>query len=205
MTIREFELNYGGLLPANKSARILDLGCGKGELLEWLSEKGYDCLTGVDRIHYEGECSFQKINCDLFFYLQNSERKYDLIIMRHVIEHIPKNRLQELVNLLYLQLKDDGTLIIDTPNAGFILAASQRYADLEHEVMFTKETLEELLKPSFEVKIREAIPPGWRAITTRVIFGEYLRWFLWLLGIGNTWVYSPGIMAVCKKKEKVTK
>ena len=45
----ELEYNYSPLLPNNKNARILDAGCGHGRILNFLYEKAYQNLLGVDR------------------------------------------------------------------------------------------------------------------------------------------------------------
>src|SRR3989442_7475777 len=39
---------FGPLLPANKAARIADLGCGYGSFLYFLHEEGYRNIVGVD-------------------------------------------------------------------------------------------------------------------------------------------------------------
>ncbi|MBK7932397.1 MAG: class I SAM-dependent methyltransferase [Acidobacteria bacterium] len=44
----DLAVNYSDLLPGDRSARILDIGCGSGRFLEYLSGLGFAQLTGVD-------------------------------------------------------------------------------------------------------------------------------------------------------------
>src|SRR5215470_1247070 len=45
---RTYSYYYGDLLPANRSARILDLGCGGGRFLHFLKSVVYSNLAGAD-------------------------------------------------------------------------------------------------------------------------------------------------------------
>jgi len=185
MSVQEFERNYKKVLPSSKSAAILDLGCGDGAFLSWLKKKGYEDLTGVDLkpASIDGVVFHRD---EIIRFLQSNRKRYDLIMLRFVIEHFKKEDLNTLVELLDLRLVSGGRLVIETPNAGFILAASQRWADLEHEVMFTPETLSKLLSTHFKIKRRGySCPAGIRARTTLLLFWFPLRFFLWLLAIGN--------------------
>ena len=45
----DLDQSYRGELPADKSTPILDIGCGHGRMLAFLSRHGYTDLRGVDR------------------------------------------------------------------------------------------------------------------------------------------------------------
>ncbi|HEV2132304.1 MAG TPA: class I SAM-dependent methyltransferase [Longimicrobiaceae bacterium] len=82
--VREW-LAIGGL---TRESRILDVGCGRGELLYDMAERGYTCLTGVDPFLAEdieypgGPRIFSKTIHEL-------EGSFDLIMFHHSLEHIP--------------------------------------------------------------------------------------------------------------------
>ena len=40
--------DYASLLPGNKEAAIIDVGCGMGHFLSYLQSKGYHNIRGVD-------------------------------------------------------------------------------------------------------------------------------------------------------------
>ena len=47
MQHEQYEATYAHL-PSDRSSSVVDLGCGKGEWIAWISTKGFTQLTGVD-------------------------------------------------------------------------------------------------------------------------------------------------------------
>ncbi len=70
-----------------RESRILDVGCGRGELLYDMAEMGYTCLTGVDPFlerdiaYPNGVRVFRKT-------IRELEGSFDLIMFHHSLEHI---------------------------------------------------------------------------------------------------------------------
>lgn len=67
---------------------ILDVGCGRGKLLHELHQFGFRDLTGADpfserELRYENGIVVYK--CEL----AQLERRFDLIMMHHTLEHVP--------------------------------------------------------------------------------------------------------------------
>lgn len=44
-----YRRNYAGFLPDDRKASILDIGCGQGDLVRFLSHAGFSNVTAVDR------------------------------------------------------------------------------------------------------------------------------------------------------------
>jgi 2-polyprenyl-3-methyl-5-hydroxy-6-metoxy-1,4-benzoquinol methylase len=85
------------VLPADKAASILDIGCGYCQMLKSLRTMGYTRLKGVDlasdAVEYglANNLDVSQIG-DLEQYLRTATESYDLVLMSHVIEHIDKTR-----------------------------------------------------------------------------------------------------------------
>ncbi|MCX7724122.1 MAG: class I SAM-dependent methyltransferase [Thermodesulfovibrio sp.] len=86
---------YRIINPFTKKKRILEIGCGKGYFLEFLLSAGLDAY-GVDPAYEGGNSRVIRS-----YYPCEFNLKFDFIILRHVLEHIPKplDFLQSIRNL----------------------------------------------------------------------------------------------------------
>ena len=108
------------ILPINdilsfipKSANILDLGCGKGLLLENL--KYYTSYTGVDLNVPELDVNMPNINfikCDCMDYINRKLEDYDTFLLIDLLHHIKPNQQLIFVKKLLNQMKRNDILII---------------------------------------------------------------------------------------------
>lgn len=116
---------------------VLDIGCGRGELLETLRDAGVSA-RGIDL----GEesvalCRAKGLNAevaDLFEYLAAQvDGEFDGIVSSQVVEHLPPARLPELVRLCAAKLRRGGVLAIETPNPECLaIFATHFYLDPTH-------------------------------------------------------------------------
>lgn len=148
--LRTFELFYGALMPADKNSRILDIGCGTGQFLHYLSKKGYMNFEGIDLSQSQLEVCRKTFtdrvhNADLFDYLPGVPGAYDLITANDVIEHIPKDKVIDFLTLVHAALRPGGVFLLKCPNMGNPFAGNLRYKDFTHECGFTESSLRQVL------------------------------------------------------------
>ncbi|MFC4213103.1 class I SAM-dependent methyltransferase [Pedobacter lithocola] len=117
------KLEYNSVLDKIKKtsplpATLLDFGAGKGLFLKFASEKGYAVKgieSSVPRANYARTHFNLDINTDYYTSGTVFDKKFDVLTLFHVLEHIhlSDNLLQNLINN---NLKKNGTLVIEVPN-----------------------------------------------------------------------------------------
>ena len=100
-----------------RDSKILDIGCGCGELLMYLHHRGYN-VSGVDTSQkcVDGliEHGVKMFKGDVFTNNVVPE-KFDVIILSHVVEHIYD--LERLVQVVPEYLKPGGIVYVEVPNS----------------------------------------------------------------------------------------
>ena len=96
-------------------AKILDVGCGSGQLLLKLRKSGFSNVIGIDPfiekdINYEGGVTVYKKSLDEI----NGE--YDLVIFNHALEHMQNQK--EILQKAHYLLKSGGCVLVRVPVAG---------------------------------------------------------------------------------------
>ncbi|EPM46279.1 class I SAM-dependent methyltransferase [Pseudomonas syringae] len=123
------------LYPA---CNVLDLGCGRGEWLEILSQTGFSPL-GIDLDSGMLEACIElglpvEQNDALSALKKLPDESQALVSGFHIAEHIPFNDLKVLVAEAMRVLKPAGLLILETPNAENLVVGTQNfYLDPTHE------------------------------------------------------------------------
>lgn len=100
---------------SKEKGTILDIGCGTGYFLQACKEDGWK-IDGMEpdpgaRAIAEKNTS-QTLHHEIFSI--QGEKKYDVITLWHVLEHVHK--LNESIQHIHKLLKDNGRLIIAVPN-----------------------------------------------------------------------------------------
>lgn len=108
---------------------LLDLGCGRGEALRVFSRHGLE-VRGVDfsseMVERCREQGFRVEQGDLFEVLAAQEpSSLGAVVSFHVIEHLPAERVPQLVRLAWRALEPGGLLVLETPSP-LALAMSAR-------------------------------------------------------------------------------
>ena len=121
-----------------RGGEVLDLGCGRGELLALLGERGVEA-RGIDSSdEMVRRCREQGLaaeNADLLEALERTaEGSLGGVISLHVIEHLPAAALPRLAALAWRALRPGGVLILETPNPlSLVVAARNFWLDPTHQ------------------------------------------------------------------------
>ncbi|MRT15433.1 class I SAM-dependent methyltransferase [Vitellibacter sp. q18] len=92
---------------------VLDIGAGTGDFLKYAKSKGWD-IYGVEPNNKASSLAFDK-GVALEPNLEDFEcKKFDVITLWHVLEHLPD--LEENISKITSMLKPNGSLIIAVPN-----------------------------------------------------------------------------------------
>jgi len=171
-------IRFAGL-NQNKHAKILDVGCGRGELVFMLATLGFS----VDGIDYSQDAitlttrAYEIIPDEIkkrvmVTYLNakemSFENKYDVIIMEDFVEHLYDWELIKVFENAYRALKVDGRLIIFTkPNKNWIRYAYpiKRFFAIP-KTLIKKIFFQKNINELSEYERKEHYRKTWRAIRT---------------------------------------
>lgn len=137
---------------SNKNINILEIGCNDGVFLKPLYKAGYKNIVGIEANRYAAKEAMSE-NYDILniMFDKNAAEKikeqyhcFDLIVMRHVLEHIPD--LDEFFEALNCLLDGENLIFIEVPDFGNAL----EFGDCstiweEHPNYFTYDVLEYML------------------------------------------------------------
>ena len=169
-----------GWLPANRDARILDVACGGGKLLQFFIDAGYRDVQGVDvspeQVALARQVTPNVTQADVLEYLSGQDGRFDLITGLDIVEHFRKDEVLRFLDLCFVALKPGGRLVLQTPNAESPWGTHHRYNDLTHELGFNPNALSRLLAlvgfQATEAREMGPVPLGYSTPST-------LRWVLW--------------------------
>jgi 2-polyprenyl-3-methyl-5-hydroxy-6-metoxy-1,4-benzoquinol methylase len=208
-----FKKNYLRHLPLDKNKKILDVGCGMGHFLSFLDSEEYKNNLGIDISEENIEfCKKNKFNVelsDIFYWLKNTTDTYDVIIMNDIVEHLEKPEIFNLLTLIMERLASGGRLIVKAPNASNpIMASSSRYVDFTHELLFTEESLSQVLKISGFKQIKiypqnlyvfEYNPINYLARIFNFVLNGIFRLLFCFYGRKTTKIFTKNLIAVADK------
>ncbi len=172
---------FAGSLPTDKDISICDLGCGYGRLMTGLKNIGYNNVYGIDQ---EAEaidwCKKKELSVDCItikdFVLKEVTSRFDLVIMSHVLEHLPKDSIiSTLRDIKKNLLKPGGSIYIIVPNAQSSTGCYWAYEDFTHSTLFTAGSLLYVLKAAGFEEVTLVDPQCLAGLSK---FRSYVRKFL---------------------------
>jgi len=226
-SLRSAEVNFSSYRPQkyfinflkkiNKDSRILDFGCGYGRDIKFLISLGFKNVFGLE-IDDKARNESSKLT-KIFTHLDLNEldEGFDLVIMSHVLEHIPKDEIIETLIQIRNAIKEDGSLILMVPNAQSNTGAYWAYEDFTHNTLFTSGSLKYVLLAAgfrniefIDPKCLDSLP-----IYKKILRGLFLSLYEFKLNFwnaitssnfhkGSPRIFSYEIKAVAKKSESLS-
>ena len=141
---------HGRLNLPNDSA-CLDIACGFGNFLAYLDACSVQDFIGVDSSEPAIATVKQRfgvargVQADVFEYLQDCARQYDLISALDFLEHLTKSELYAFLGHMPRMLAQRGRLLVRVSNAAGVFGMASRYNDITHETCFTPNSLRDVL------------------------------------------------------------
>lgn len=202
---------YKEFLPEDKNAKILDIGCGLGQFLYFLEKQGYKNYYGIDVSEQQIKFCQDKVTkkvetTDIFGFLKGKKEQFDLVVANDVLEHIPKGKLFEILELVHQSLKPEAKFFAKVPNMSNPFGLMDRYSDFTHEIGFTEFSLREVLVMSgFKIiKIKGAAYPliSLKSVAAKILelpFYIFLRMMFRIQGHIAPKIMDKDIISITKK------
>ena len=131
-------------------APVLDVGCGRGELLALLRDAGVEARgidTDPDMVDYARGEGLDVEQADALGYLEQlDDDALGAVFAGQVVEHLPPNALVRFLELARAKLSPGGLFVAETINPLSPIAIRHYFADLTHAQPLVPETLELLAR-----------------------------------------------------------
>lgn len=108
--------NWSKLRLRDWHARLLDVGCGRGQFLDALAAAGFDNLMGVDPFLKYDERHGNAVRLYAADLKSLAEERFDAILFQHSLEHMADHRA--VLQLAEQMLNHDGAVLVRMPLAG---------------------------------------------------------------------------------------
>jgi len=124
-------------MPEDHSAKILELGCGRGQFLHFLHSEGYTDVVAIDLDpEHINQChgfGYKVSLADMNNFIPTCrDATFDLVVMNDLIEHIAREDAVKLLDTIRKKVKPGGRLFIKTCNCNNPLGMATFFSDFTH-------------------------------------------------------------------------
>ena len=146
--------------------KVLDIGCGTGEVLGFCESRGFN-MTGIDiseqMIKIAGKAApGARLSVMSVYGLSELTESFDGVIAAYILVHIPKDRVDGVLRDIYARL---------TPGGKLFLAFTRARETNEFMVNYTTEEVAELLRNN-DFRVRSSCTDRGDDLETGVIIAE---------------------------------
>ena len=138
------------LLPENKDAKIVDLGCGFGTFIKPAIDAGYVNISGYDiseeQVKIAHKLGLKNIHCmSIEDYFAKGD-KVDVLMGLDIIEHFTKDELIDFLTQAKSCLNPGGKIILRTPNMDAPQTSVYAFGDISHETFLNKSSALQVMR-----------------------------------------------------------
>lgn len=139
-------------IPSDKSAPILDLGCGYGAFIHFLKQAGYNNLAGVDFSQEQIEVAHQLGIKEVSYgtleetLANKQDASLEVILAMDILEHLDTPELFDTLDEIYRVLRPGGKIIATVPNGEGLYGMRIMFGDITHYTAFTPQSISQILK-----------------------------------------------------------
>lgn len=120
------------LVQLKNSPKVLEIGFGNGSFLGYLNKKNFN-FDGLESNQHLVDLAI-KNNFSAYqsFDQLKTDKKYDLIVLFDVIEHIPAADIENFLKQVSFHLEDSGKVFLRFPNGASPLGLANQHGDITH-------------------------------------------------------------------------
>ncbi len=196
--VRQFRQRWSRVLPQDRDAPILDIGCGGGEFLYFLHQEGFTNIYGIDvspeQVEAARALGLQRVELgDAGTYLEEHTGSFQVIAALSLLEHLTREEMLVLLDGVVKALRPGGLLLPVMPNSLSVFGARIRYGDITHEQSFTPESIVQICAM---VGLEPMSILEWGPVVHGIASG--LRWLAWQVIRGFILFYPLVESADCR-------
>jgi 2-polyprenyl-3-methyl-5-hydroxy-6-metoxy-1,4-benzoquinol methylase len=151
-------------LPLPSAGRVIDIGCGQGELVRLLLADGYDA-EGIDvspeQVAIAQAAGLDRVRQgDYRHLLMDARIQVAAVTATDLLEHLTKDEVLETFDRVLGALAPGGVFVARVPNAASPLGGYIRYGDFTHESSYTSRSIRQLAAAAgFCSVVSQSCPP----------------------------------------------
>lgn len=162
-TMRRYDSEFWHPTGCATSMRVLDLGCGTAEFLDYLAAKGVGTFVGVEqdpkaKSVMRAEIAERVVTADIGAFLDGCTDSFDRITLFDVLEHFSADEGAVLMGKALTLLPAGGALFVRVPNAASPFGLQYQNGDLTHRTAYAPSSLRQL---GAALGCATTVHPGW--------------------------------------------
>ncbi len=142
------EMRRAGLTSGD---RVLELGFGTGEFLDWCQDQGC-AVTGIEAIISLAKAAMQRGHDvrigDAVALLPTLDGEFDLVVAFDLFEHLSVNELLDLFANIRRILSPAGKILARFPNGASPFSVVHQYGDMTHVTVLSPARIDQIAKSS---------------------------------------------------------